>query len=84
MTGLARVEQELGEAIGAVLTRHGMMPQHWTLLAEIAEVDEGDVRPAMMTFASLGITRWDSYGLLLTAINREKAEQIRAVLQEDD
>ncbi len=83
MTDLAHIEQELGEAIGAVLTSHGMMPQHWTLLMEIVEVAEGEVRPAMMTFASPGITRWDSYGLLMDALTREKAEQIRSVLEED-
>lgn len=84
MTDLARVEQELGEAVGAVLTRHGLMPQHWLLLTETAELSEGDVQPAMMTFASTGITRWDSYGLLKHAITREQAEQIRGVLEEDD
>jgi hypothetical protein len=66
-----------------VLTRHGMMPQHWLLLTEVAEIAEGDVTPANVTFSSQGIARWDTYGLLMHGLTREKAMQIRDVLQED-
>lgn len=81
MTDLAAVEAELAAAIGEVLTRNGMYPNRWMLLAEIVEAEGEEAgERANTSFASPGLTAWDSYGLLTHAMTREKAEQIRSVL----
>lgn len=67
---LADVQQELGEAIGAVLTRHGLMANRSLLVVELFDTD-GQRR--LETFAPDDLREWDYVGMLRTVLVRQEA-----------
>lgn len=69
MVDLERVEQDLGDAIGEVLRRHGLMVNRWVLVAEV--LNEHGQRE-LVCFTSTDLRSWDSLGMLGYVLERER------------
>lgn len=80
MADLARVQQELGEAIGAVLTRHGLMANRTLVISELFHEDG---QRTLETFAPDDLREWDYLGMLGTVLARQKAAILADAVLDD-
>ncbi len=81
MADFEAVQREVGEAVAAVLARHGQMPNRWMLVAEVMDTDG---ERSLETFASQDLRSWDALGMLAFALERERGGVYADVAREDD
>jgi len=65
----AAFEREFGDAVDGVLSRHGLLPNRWILVADVLS-DAGSRE--LVTAASADLRAWDALGMLSYAIERER------------
>ncbi len=80
MTDGPQIEREIGAAIQAVMGQHGEFTNCWLALVETIDA-EGN--RGIWTATSEGMTARDSKGLLVEALDQERAATIAAYLKEE-
>lgn len=67
------------DAVSQILREHdrGFVVTKMVCLVEGIDSEREDAPRGMWTFAAPGVTRWDSYGMLMEALTKEQVAAMR-------